>query len=114
MRQVRSCRIAHVERVNATAARAMRLLLAEQPLTEAKVRFVWTMIAGPAVSRASTVTFADGVLAVRTRTEAWQAAVERGRPAMLARLAEFLGPGAVRTLSVTCGDPTGRTLHHRP
>jgi hypothetical protein len=114
MRHVRSCTIALVERVNSTAARAMRLLLADQPLTEAKVRFVWTMIAGPAVSRASTVTFVDGVLAIRTRTEAWQAAVERARPAMLARLAEFLGPGVVRSLSVTCAEPTRRTLHHRP
>lgn len=92
----------------------MRLLLAEQPLTEAKVRFVWALVAGPAMTRASTATFTDGTLAVRTKSDSWRQAVERARPAMHARLAEFLGPGVVRAISVMSDDTIRRTLHHRP
>lgn len=92
----------------------MRLLLAEQPLTEAKVRFVWTLVAGPAVSRASTVTFADGTLAVRAKSDSWRHAVERARPMMFARLADFLGPGVVRVMTITSDETARHTLHHRP
>lgn len=100
--------------MNSTAARAMRLLLAAQPLTEAKVRFAWTLAAGPAVVRASSVTFADGILAVRVKSDSWRQAVERSRPVVHARLAEFLGPGIVRTITIASDDTIRRTLHHRP
>jgi hypothetical protein len=103
-----------VERVDSTAARAVRLLLAGQPLTEAKVRFVWAIVAGPAIARASTVTFADGTLSVRTPSDAWRQAIERARPAMFARLSEYLGTGAVTAIAVTSDDTLRRTLHHRP
>lgn len=91
----------------------MRLLLADQPLTPAKVRFAWTLVAGPAVARASVVTFEDGTLTVRAKDDAWRQAVERARPAMLARLADFLGAGVVRAMTIT-SEPTRHTLHHRP
>lgn len=103
-----------MERVDTTAARAVRQLIAGQPLTEAKVRFVWTIVAGPALARASTVTFADGTLSVRTPSDAWRHAIERARPAMFARLSEFLGSGAVTSIVVASDDTLRRTLHHRP
>jgi len=91
----------------------MRLLLAEQPLTEAKVRFVWTLVAGPAVARASTVTFSEGTLTVRAKSESWRQEVQRARPAMMVRLGQFLGPGVVRAMSVTSDDAPSHLLHHR-
>src|SRR6188768_4500120 len=103
-----------VERVDATAARAMRQILADQPSSDAKIRFAWAIVAGPAVSRASTVSFADGTLVVRTKSDSWFRAVERSRLTMLQRLTNLLGPGVVRTIVVANDDRLHSTLHHRP
>jgi Dna[CI] antecedent, DciA len=100
--------------VDTTAVRAMRLILADQPLSDAKVRFAWTIVAGPAVVRASTVSFADGTLVVRTQSDSWFQAVQRSRSSMLQRLGQLLGPDIVRTIVVANDDGLHRTLHHRP
>jgi hypothetical protein len=78
----------------------MRLLLDEQPLTDAKVRFAWTMAVGPALSRAATVSFADGVLHVRAKSTAWCDELRRARPVMRQRLAQLLGDGVVQTIVI--------------
>jgi hypothetical protein len=93
-----------VERLDGTATRAMRLLLDEQPLTEAKVRFAWTMAVGPALARAATVSFADGTLRVRAKSAAWRDELRRATPLTRHRLAQFLGDDAVRTIVIDSDD----------
>lgn len=89
-----------MERLDSTATRAMRLLLDEQPLTEAKVRFAWTMAVGPALARAATVSFAGGTLRVRAKSAAWRDELRRARPLTRHRLAALLGDDVVRTLVI--------------
>lgn len=98
-----------MERLDRTATRAVRQLLEAQPLTEAKVRFAWTLAAGPALARATTLTFTDGVLTVRTRSTAWHQELTRAEGLLRARLDELLGAGAVRRLTVAV-DRAGESL----
>jgi hypothetical protein len=89
-----------MERLDATAARAMRMLLDAQPLDEAKVRFAWTVAAGPALARATTVAWTDGVLSVRAKSEAWRLEVRRGRAVILQRISQLVGEAAVRRIEL--------------
>jgi predicted nucleic acid-binding Zn ribbon protein len=89
-----------MERLDSTAVRALRTALDQQPLTEAKVRFAWTLAAGPALARAATVHWADGVLSVRAKSDAWRQELARSRGVLLGRIAQILGPGAVRSISI--------------
>jgi predicted nucleic acid-binding Zn ribbon protein len=90
-----------MERLDVTAVRALRAALDTQPLTEGKVRFAWALAAGPTLARSATVTWADGVLSVRAKSQAWRQELSRSRAVLLDRIAGILGPDAVRTIVVS-------------
>lgn len=88
-----------MESLNATASQVLRTILAAQPTSAAKVRFAWTMAAGPALARAATADWRDdGVLVVRARTESWLRELRRARPVIAERLRQMLGEGVVRKI----------------
>lgn len=89
-----------VERLDLTAARALRLALDGQPLTDAKVGFAWALAAGPALARAASISWQDGVLSVRAKSNAWRTEIARARPVILQRMNQLLGPDVVRTVRV--------------
>jgi len=90
-----------MEPLNATAARALKTLLSDQPTTEAKVAFAWQIAAGPALGRAATLRWSDdGTLSVRASTEAWTKEIRRARPMIRERLSHLLGPDVVRRLVI--------------
>ena len=89
-----------VERLDRTAVRAVRQLIADQPLTDKKVAFAWTLAAGPTLARASHVSWSDGVLRVEASTETWRRELARARPVLIKRIEELLGAGVVRTITV--------------
>jgi anti-sigma factor RsiW len=90
-----------VERLDVTATRALRPLLDGQPTTEAKIAFAWAIAAGPAMSRAATVSWtADGTLHVRAKSETWRLEIVRARPLLATRVAALVGPGVVQRISI--------------
>jgi hypothetical protein len=91
-----------MESLQQTAARVIGPLLNSQPLSPGKVSFAWNIAAGPALARASTPTWtADGTLRIRARSAAWRTELERARPTVAGRLAQLLGPDAVRRIIIT-------------
>jgi predicted nucleic acid-binding Zn ribbon protein len=90
-----------MEPLHTTAAQALRVLLDAQPTTAAKVAFVWTMAAGPALARATETEWRDdGVLIVRARTDAWRRELRRARPVLTARVKEMSGAGVVKQIVI--------------
>jgi hypothetical protein len=90
-----------MEPLNTTATRAIPMLLAGQPTTDAKVGFAWQIAAGTTLGRAATASWSnDGVLHVRARTAAWSLEMRRARPMLLERLRHLLGPDVVRRLVI--------------
>ena len=91
-----------VERIDATAARAVQTILAGQPNTPAKIAFAWRVAAGAALARGADGEWtADGTLRVRAHSTAWRQEITRARPLILGRLTALLGPDVVRRLVVT-------------
>jgi hypothetical protein len=81
---------------------ALAALLRRQPLTPAKVAFVWRTAVGPLVDRATTVALGPGdVLRVEAEDGHWQREVERSQSLIQARLDWLLGPGIVSRLVVS-------------
>jgi predicted nucleic acid-binding Zn ribbon protein len=93
-----------VERLDTTAPRALRQALAQQPNSQGKVLFAWTLAAGPALSRSASASWHDGVLHLEARSTNWRREVLHARPMLLARLASLLGPDIVKTLRISGGD----------
>ena len=90
-----------MQRLETTAVRALRWVLDQQPVTDAKVAFAWRIAAGQTFSRAASVTWsADGTLRVIARSDAWRHEISRARPVLIARIAELLGPGVVKRITV--------------
>lgn len=85
-----------MERMDRTAFDAVRMALDRQPLSEGKVRFAWSVAAGPALARASSAAWHDGTLSITAKSEAWHRELERARPMIMKRLRELLGAEAVR------------------
>jgi hypothetical protein len=93
--------IRHVERLDDTAPRALRLALAQQPNSQGKVLFAWTLAAGPALSRAATASWVDGTLQLVAKSETWRRELLHARPQLIARLEFLLGPDIVRKLTIS-------------
>jgi hypothetical protein len=90
-----------MERLDQTSVRALRALLANQPVTPAKVTFAWTIAAGAALARNARVTWdGSGVLRLTAVSDQWRAAIVRAKPLLVDRLASLLGAGIVRTIVV--------------
>lgn len=67
-------------------------LLARQPLTTAKIAFAWQIAVGPALARATSIEYSEGVLRVRSSDVRWMREVERSRSMILDRLRVLVGP----------------------
>lgn len=79
----------------------MRRLLDSQPISGAKVQFVWRMAAGPALAKAADTEWRDeGVLVLRAKTAAWLRELRHARPVLTARMAELLGPDVIKRLVI--------------
>jgi hypothetical protein len=90
-----------MEPLRTTAAQVLRTLLEAQPNTSAKIGFAWKIAAGPAMSRASRLDWAEnGTLTVHAASENWRREVQRARPTLAARLDHLLGAGVVRRIVV--------------
>jgi len=90
-----------MDSLDRVASGALRTILAAQPLTDAKVAFAWTMAAGPALSRAATVSLGQtGVVRVRPASLAWYQEVMRALPLLRQRMADLLGGEVVASLDV--------------
>jgi len=100
-----------MERLDRTSTSALRTLLGAQATNEAKVIFVWTIAAGPAMARAAQASWssADGTLRVVARTAAWQSEIRRARPVIAARFDELLGPGVVKRWDIARADADARS-----
>ena len=87
--------------LSSTATQALRSLLGLQPNTPAKIGFAWQIAAGPALSRASRLEWADaGTLTVHAASANWRREIQRARPILAARLDQLLGPGVVRRIVI--------------
>jgi len=100
-----------MERLDRTSTGALRTLLGAQATNEAKVVFVWTIAAGPAMARAAQASWSsdDGTLRVAARTAAWQSEIRRARPVIAARFAELLGPDVVKRWDIVRADADARS-----
>ena len=76
-------------------------IIRRQPASKEKTRFAWQLVAGPAVARITAVELADGVFSVRCPDPRWMPELLRAREAILARLQHLLGPGAVKSLTIS-------------
>jgi hypothetical protein len=106
-----------VDRLNSTAVRVLRNLLDGQPATEAKVVFAWKIAAGPSLARATTLRWAaGGTLAVTAKSDEWRKEIRHALPLIEARMAELLGPGVVRrvTLTADVSSPSARGRRGHP
>lgn len=90
-----------VERLDSTAPRALRLALAQQPTSEGKILFAWSLAAGPALSRAASARWEDGTLRLTAKSDTWRRELLRARVEIMARLTSLLGPGIVRKLEIS-------------
>jgi len=79
---------------------AVAALVRKAPLTQEKVAFAWRSVVGPAIDHATTVSWHDGVLLVRTRDAAWQREIERSAGLIRTRLETLLGEKVVRYVDV--------------
>ena len=61
-----------MEPLSTTESAVLRRVLEAQPTTPAKIAFAWRMSAGPALGRATTIEWRDGVVRVRADGEAWK------------------------------------------
>jgi hypothetical protein len=91
-----------MESLQRTASHALRTLLDGQPVTPAKMRFVWTLAAGAALARATDVRWreGDGVLVVRAHSENWRRELRRARPLLTERVRELAGREVVRRIQI--------------
>lgn len=89
-----------MERLDITAARALRTALDTQPVTDAKITFAWTIAAGAAVARAAAVSWSDGVLRVQPKSEEWRYEIVRAKRVIQSRMDGLLGAGVIRRLVV--------------
>ncbi len=90
-----------MESIGHTGARTLGSLLAGQPTTDAKVAFAWQIAAGPALSRAATLSWSsDGTLRVRATSAAWRQEIRRARPMITERLGHLLGQGVVKRMVI--------------
>jgi len=79
---------------------AVAEVIRRAPLSPEKVAFAWQTAVGPAVAKATTVEFVNGVLYVRARDAAWRREVERSAALIRSRLDALVGDGVVRYIKV--------------
>ena len=89
-----------MEPLSTTVSAVLRRVLEAQPTTPAKIAFAWRMSAGPALGRATTIEWRDGVVRVRADGEAWKREVRVARGMLLRRMQDLLGPEVVARIVI--------------
>ena len=89
-----------MEPLSTTDSAVLRRVLEAQPTTPAKIAFAWRMSAGPALGRATTIDWNDGVVRVRADGEAWKREVRVARSVLLRRMQDLLGAEVVARLVI--------------
>jgi len=89
-----------MEPLSTTETAVLRRVLEAQPTTPAKIAFAWRMSAGPALGRATTIEWKDGVVRVRADGEAWKREVRVARGVLLGRMQDLLGPDVVARIVI--------------
>jgi hypothetical protein len=90
-----------MERVDTAVLRAVRTLLAGQPMSDGKLSLAWRVAAGSALARSADVSWSpDGTIYLRARSEAWRGELRRARGLIAVRLRELLGDAAARRVHV--------------
>ena len=79
---------------------AVAAIIRKAPLSPEKVAFAWRSVVGPAIEHATTISWSDGVLRVKTKDAAWQREVERSAALIRSRLDDLLGERVVRYIDV--------------
>ena len=89
-----------MERVTHVIPDALAAILRKAPLCDEKIAFAWRMAVGPAMDKATTLAYRNGVLQVRAKDPAWQREVERAAGVVRHRLEAILGAGIVKSIDV--------------
>lgn len=90
-----------MDAIQTASASALARLLAQQPLTPAKVTFAWHAVAGPFAQRATaSVTLDADVLTVEVRDEPWAGELRAATATLIPRLNHILGAGTIGRLHV--------------
>ena len=76
-------------------------LIRRQPTSAARTQFAWQLVVGPALTRVTTVSLEDGVLHVKAADARWLKEIERARAAIVPKLQQLLGPGAVTKITIS-------------
>ena len=76
-------------------------IIRRQPASRERTSFAWSVVAGPAVGRATTVDLRGGILYVTPKDSRWARELHRAGDTLLTRLQALLGPELreVRVLS---------------
>jgi predicted nucleic acid-binding Zn ribbon protein len=80
-----------VHPVQNIAAGVLADLIRRQPPSRERTSFAWSVVAGPALARATSVELREGVLFVTAKDARWAREVERARAGIRARLQSLLG-----------------------
>ena len=86
--------------LNTFAPGVLAEVVRRQPPSAARTKFAWSLAAGPALSRTSTVELTNATLTVRPRDTRWSAEITRSADTILKRMQHLLGPEAVRRILV--------------
>jgi len=81
------------------AASVLADIIRRQPPSRERTTFAWGVVAGTALTRATSIELRGGVLIVTAKDARWAREVERARPIVMARLQSLLG-GELRDLRV--------------
>ena len=91
------------------SSKALAMLLARQPLSQAKLDFAWQAVAGPPAQRATVRVHLEGdVLHVAVRDHAWVRELSQAVATIVPRLNQLLGSGTVGRMVVRSSDPGPR------
>jgi predicted nucleic acid-binding Zn ribbon protein len=91
-----------VHPVQNIAARVLSDIIRRQPPSRERTSFAWSVVAGPALARATAVELRGEVLHVTAKDARWAREVERAREGILSRLRSLLG-NDLRDLRVLVG-----------
>jgi hypothetical protein len=98
-----------MESLQTAASSALATLLARQPLSQAKVDFVWQAVAGPFAHRATLGVQLEGnVLRVEVRDNGWARELSQAVATLVPRLNELLGRATVGRLVIRTPEPPPR------
>jgi len=93
---------------NIAAGVLAEIIRRQQPSRE-RTSFAWSIVAGPALTRAATVDLRDGILYVTPKDDRWTRELHRAGDTLLTRLQALLGPD-LRKLHIV---PAPRSSNHQ-